>query len=199
MFLKNFIRSSVNGLIMTFPTIVFLNTVGKTSLKSALVWTALAALLNFIIKMGRHEPVVPAVAGLAIAALCAGVALATGQARAFFLLPAIILPVAIGLICVVSVCVRRPLAGLLLNGMAGGPQRWWLDKPLRRLYTNVTWVCFVVNGASGLLQRLFYTGNRLNLLGAVHISIPLVFSAIIGATVFHAKRLIDQTIERNQA
>jgi hypothetical protein len=197
MFLKNFIRSSVNGLIVAFPTIVFLNTVGKTSLKSALVWTALAALLNFIIKMVRREPVVPAVAGLAVAALCAGGALATGQARAFFLLPAIILPIAIGLICVVSVCVRRPLAGLLLNGMIGGPQRWWLDKPLRRLYSNVTWVCFVVNGASGLLQRLFYTENRVYLLGAVHISIPLIFSAIIGVTVFRAKLLIDQPTERN--
>jgi len=198
MFLNDFARSSVNGLIVAFPTIVFLNTVGKMSLRDALLWTALAALLNFAIKIVRREPIVPAVAGLAIASLCAGVALATGQARAFFLLPAIVLPIVIGLACIVSVCVRRPLAGLLLNGMAGGPRKWWLNPRLRRMYANVTWVCFVVNGASGVLQRVFYTGNRLYLLGAVHIAIPLIFSAIIGATVFHAKSLINQPTERNQ-
>jgi hypothetical protein len=198
MFLKDFVRSSVNGLIVAFPTIVFLNTVGKLSLRGALLWTALAALLNFIIKIVRREPIVPAVAGLAIASLCSGVALVTGQARAFFLLPAIVLPVAIALACIVSICARRPLAGLLLNGMAGGPQQWWLNPRLRKFYANVTWVCFLVNGASGVLQRLFYMGNRLYLLGAVHIFIPLIFSAIIGATVFHAKRIMSQPTERNQ-
>jgi len=196
MFLKNFIRSSVNGLVVAFPTIVFLNTVGRTSLRSALLWTGLAALSNFLIKMIRREPIVPAVAGLAVAALCAAVALVTGQARAFFLLPAIVLPIAIGSVCIVTVCVHRPLAGLLLNGMAGGPPQWWFDKPLRSLYTTATWVCFVVNGASGLLQRLLYTGDRLYLLGAVHVFIPLIFSAIIGVTVFYAKRLIAQPTER---
>jgi hypothetical protein len=189
MFMNRAIRSSINGLVIALPTVVFLLANDLTSLRSALLWTVLTAVSTFGFHLVRREPVRPAIAGLSIAVVCVTIALVSGQAKAFFLLPAI-LPAVIALLCLVTIFIRRPIAGLVLNRMAGGPPQWWKQIELRRVYSRASWVCFGVDALSAVLQRLFYAANKTIWLGIIHISTPPIFSVIVGVTVFYARRQI---------
>ncbi|MGE3661598.1 MAG: DUF3159 domain-containing protein, partial [Pseudonocardia sp.] len=82
--------------------------------------------------------------GIVVVAACAVVASATGEARGFFLLPAIF-PVAVVGTCLISIAVGRPLTGLLLNGLIGGPADWYRDRGLRRVHLIATWAAIGIN------------------------------------------------------
>ncbi|WP_328458953.1 DUF3159 domain-containing protein [Amycolatopsis sp. NBC_00438] len=77
-------------------------------------------------------------------------------ARGFFLIPALI-PFAVIAVCVTTVLIGRPLTGLVLNRVAGGPADWRSVPRLRRIHTVPTLTCAAVNGA---LQVSYYRGNQ---------------------------------------
>jgi hypothetical protein len=84
---------------------------------------------------------------------------------------------------------RRPLAGvLLLNRLAGGPPRWYLDGDLLRVYTQCTLVCIGVNIASTVAQIVGYVNDATWLLAALHIANPVIFTAIIAVTIVAARK-----------
>ena len=84
---------------------------------------------------------------------------------------------------------ESPLAGVILNTAAGGPNGWWEIERLRQTYySSATWACFAVNTANGLLQVRLYEANRVALLGVVHSIVPMIYAVIVSATVFRARR-----------
>jgi uncharacterized protein DUF3159 len=188
-------QAVTNGIVVALPTVVFVLVANTTSLFVAAISAAAIAITAFVLKAVRKQPLAPAVAGLSIVIACVVVALCMGQKRAFFLLPAIVLPVAIGIATVVSILIRKPLAGVVLNGVAGGPRDWQQHRELRSLYTAVTWVCFTVNAASGFLQRFFYVNNQLVGLAIVHILVPIAFSAIIAVTILQVRHRLTPPLD----
>ena len=172
------------------PTVAFVATVMVSTLTAAIVAAGITAVVVFGYRLLVKQPVRPALTGLAIAAVCAAAAALTGDTRGFFLAPTAI-TVIIVVVCLGTIAVRRPLAGLLLNRLAGGPHDWHRHRELMRVYTLCTLVCVAVNVVSTGLQIFGYIIDNTVLLAALHIINPIVFTVIIAITVVAARKAIS--------
>jgi hypothetical protein len=180
-----------SGLIVAaIPTVVFAVVNGLASLSPALLATVAAALLAFGWRLSRHEPPRQAMIGLLIAGACAAIAVFTGEARGFFLVPILIPFVAIA-ICLVSLLVRRPLAGLLLNRVAGGRPGWREDPRLLRLYSVATLVCIAVNVFNFTVQIALFLADQTAWLAVAHIVSPVLFGVVMVGTIVLARRVLS--------
>ncbi|UOZ05312.1 DUF3159 domain-containing protein [Amycolatopsis sp. WQ 127309] len=169
------------------PTVAFVAANAVGDLTAGLVTAAVTAIAAFAWRLYRRQPLRQAVLGLLLVAACAAVAAVTGEARGFFLIPALI-PFAVIAVCVTTVLIGRPLTGLILNRVAGGPADWRSVPRLRRIYTVSTLTCAAVNVVNGALQVIYYRGNQPLVLGAVHIATGPVFAVIVAVTITCVRR-----------
>lgn len=179
---------TVELLLAAAPTVAFLVADAVAgSLTPALITAGVVALAACGWRLHRREPVRKALPGVLIVAVCAAVAAATGQARGFFLVPTLV-PFAVIAVCLATLAVGRPLTGLLLNRLAGGPADWYRLARLRRVHTLATLACVAVNVVNAFVQVIFYRANNTLVLGAAHIATGPVFAAIVAVTVVSARR-----------
>ena len=179
---------NVSAMISTaLPTIAFAAVATTSSLTIAAVAATVTALGTLVYRVLVRQPLRPAVLGLVVGGVCAAIAASTGDARGFFLAPTAITVVII-LVCLLTVVARRPLAGMLLNRLAGGPTLWYLNGDLLRVYTQCTLICVIVNIASVIAQIVGYLDDATWLLAALHIANPVIFTAIIAATLVAARK-----------
>jgi hypothetical protein len=174
-------------IVTALPAVLFVAADALSSLDPALATAGAAAIAGFAWRLRRRQPLRQALAGLLIVAACAGVAAITGQERGFFLIPALI-PFAVIAVCAASVAARRPLTGVLLNRVAGGPARWREIGPLRRVYTITTLAAAAVNVVNAAVQAVFYLGNDPVVLAAAHIATGPVFAVLVAVTILLARR-----------
>jgi hypothetical protein len=178
----------ISGMIVTAaPTVAFVAADALSSLHPALVTAAAVAIGAFAWRLRSRRSLRQALAGLLLVAACAGVAAITGQERGFFLIPALI-PFAVIAVCVGSVLAGRPLTGVLLNRVSGGPAGWRQIDRLRRVYVISTLVCAAVNVVNATLQAVFYLADDPLVLAAAHIATGPVFAAIAAITIVLARR-----------
>jgi hypothetical protein len=184
---------AVELLLAAAPTLAFLVADAVAgSLTPALIAAGVVAMAACGWRLYRREPVRKALPGVLIVAVCAAVAAATGQARGFFLVPTLV-PFAVIAVCLATLAVGRPLTGLLLNRLAGGPADWHRLTRLRRVHTLSTLACIAVNVVNAFVQVLFYRANNTLVLGAAHIATGPIFAAIVAVTVVSARRAIRAT------
>ncbi|WP_309056972.1 DUF3159 domain-containing protein [Streptomyces sp.] len=169
------------------PTIAFVAAEAVAGLGTALVALAVTAVLACAVRLARREPPGAAVAGVLVAAVCAGVAAVAGEARAFFL-PTTLLPAVFVAAHVVSLIARRPLLGIVVNPLVGGPSAWREHRELRRVYTVSTLVILVMAGANLLVRVLFYLESQLAVLAAIQVGVPALFAVHFAVTVVLARR-----------
>jgi hypothetical protein len=185
----------LSGIIVTaLPTVVFVVVNALASLYPGLIAAGLIAIGAFGWRMYRRQSLRQSLIGLLIVAACAGVAAVTGQARGFFLIPALI-PFVVIAVCVGSVLAGRPLTGLVLNRVSGGPAEWREIPRLRRVYVISTLVCAAVNVVNATLQAVFYFANDPFVLAAAHIATGPIFAVIVAVTVLSARRVLAATTD----
>lgn len=178
----------IGWLVAAAPGLTFVAVDALASLGPAL-WAAGAAVAAaFGYQLARRERPQPAVLGLLLAGVGAATAAATGEARGFFLLPALI-PVVVIVVCVGSVLAGRPLTGLVLNRVPGGPPDWYVHPRLRRVHAVATLVCAAVNVVNATLQAVFYLADDPAVLAVTHAATAPVFAAIATVTVVRARRV----------
>lgn len=176
------------GMIVTAaPGIAFVAADAVSSLYPALAVALTVAAAGLAWRLARHQGLWQALAGLAVVAACAAVAAITGQERGFFLLPALV-PFAVIAVCLASVLAGRPLTGVILNRVSGGPPGWREVPRLRRVYVLSTLVCAAVNVVNGAVQAVFYVANEPAVLAAAHAATGPVFAVIAALTVVFARR-----------
>lgn len=101
----------------SLPTVAFIvaNAVGGLNTG---VWAALGiALLVFALRLARRESVQQAISGLFGVAIAVAIAVASGQARDYFVL-GIVRNLGIGVLLFGSILVRRPLVGVIAEFLA---------------------------------------------------------------------------------
>lgn len=173
------------------PTVAFLvvNALGETT-AAAVAAAAVVALGAFAWRLYRREPLRKAAPGVLIVAVCASAAAVTGQARGFFLVPTLV-PFVVIVVCLATIAVGRPLTGIVLNRIAGGPPSWHQLRSLRRVYTASTAVCVAVNVVNAVVQVVFYRADNPVVLGIAHIATGPVFGVIVAVTLLLARREIN--------
>ncbi|MCD2196762.1 DUF3159 domain-containing protein [Actinomycetospora endophytica] len=173
------------------PTAVFVVTSALTELPAAVIAAGVTAVGAFAYRLARHEPLGGALAGLGVVVVCAVAAAVTGEARGFFLLPAA-LPGVVVVICLGSLVARRPVTGLLLNRLAGGPVHWPRRRDLLRVYDVTTVIAVAVNLVNFALQAVFYAADQTAVLAVAHVATGPVFAALVAGTVVAVRRRLPR-------
>jgi hypothetical protein len=171
------------------PGMVFVAVNAFTGLTTAIIAASIAALLGLGLRLIRRDSVRSALAGIVIVAACAIVAALTGEARGFFLLPAMI-PFAVIVVCLVTILGRRPLTGLLLNTVTGGPPDWYHDRGLRRVHLAATWAAIGINVVNAALQVVFYSRNDTAVLAVAHVATGPIFATLVAVTVIAVRKTL---------
>ncbi|MBB2903250.1 hypothetical protein FHR75_004092 [Kineococcus radiotolerans] len=180
------------------PTIAFVVADAAAGLVPALIALLVTAVAACVVRLVRRESPGAAAAGLLVAAVCAGVAAVTGQARGFFL-PAMVVPVLFVLAYTASLLARRPLMGFVVNPLAGGPRTWRTHRPLRRLYTASTVVGLGLAGLTLAARVVFYLADQPAALAVVQVASTTSFALHFAATVVLARRSAGGPVDAGAA
>lgn len=147
------------------------------------------SLAGAVLRLVRRDGLRAAGLGLAITAACAVVATVTGEARAFFLLPALV-PFAVVAVCLTTMSVRRPLTGLLLNRISGGPGDWYRRPRILRVHQVGTLCAVLINVVNAVVQVVFYAAGDTVVLAVAHVATGPVFAALASAVLVAARRAV---------
>ncbi|WNM33575.1 DUF3159 domain-containing protein [Streptomyces sp. Li-HN-5-11] len=164
------------------PTLAFVAAYGADGLRTALVATTAAGALVLGCGLWARRYLQHAAVGALLAVTCAAVAVGTGQARGFFLLP-MLLPAAASAACLLSVPAGRPLAGMVANRVVGGPPHWRAHRPLHRFYRWMTVGIGLVCLASLAAQAALYSRAQIAWLGVLHVVMGALWPGITAATL----------------
>ncbi|WP_328305768.1 DUF3159 domain-containing protein [Actinomycetospora sp. NBC_00405] len=176
-------------LVAAAPAVAFVVADALGGLTWAFVALAVAAPVVFGVRLARRESLRGALIGLAVAGVCAAVAAFSGEARAFFLLPTLI-PAVLGVVFLASVLVRRPVTGMLLNRLAGGPADWQDHARLLRVYTLTTLAGVVLHVLNLALRGVAYLADQPAVLAALGVAAAPLFAALAAVTLVAARRAI---------
>lgn len=163
------------------PVAVFVVVNIVSSLQPALIAALAAGVVIAIWRIVRKQPLQPAVSGLFGVGVAAFIAYRTGEARGFYL-PGLIYSAVFALAFLVSVIVRRPLAGVVWHGINGDGQSWRKDPRLLRAYTYASLLWTLVFVARLVVQGLLYQADEATWLGIARLAMgyPLIGIALLG-------------------
>lgn len=179
----------VQGIVASsIPVAVFVLVNLLFAVQPAVIAALAAGVAIAVWRIVRRQPLQPAVSGLLGVGVAAFIAYRTGEARGFYL-PGLIYSAAFGLAFLVSVLVRRPLAGLIWHGINGDGQGWRRDPALLRAYTWASLLWTLVFAARLVVQGLLYNADEETWLGVARLAMgyPLVGVALLG-TVWAVRR-----------
>jgi hypothetical protein len=175
--------------VATAPSLVFVAVNALASLYPAIAAAGATALAGLGYRLVRRQSPKSALVGFAVVAICAVVAAVTGQARGFFLVPALI-PFAVVLLCAATIVARRPLTGLLLNRITGGPPDWYRNRGLRRVHLVATGTAIAINVVNAAVQTVFYGRGDTVVLAVAHTATGPIFATLAAVTVVAARRTL---------
>jgi hypothetical protein len=179
----------VQGIVAsTIPVAVFVVVNVVSSLQPALIAALAAGVLVAVYRVVRKQALQPAVSGLLGVGVAAFIAYRTGEARGFYL-PGLLFSAFFGLAFLVSVLVRRPLAGVIWHGVNGEGQGWRRDPRLLRAYTWASLLWTLVFAARVVVQGWLYNADEATWLGIARLAMgyPLIGVALVG-TVWAVRR-----------
>ncbi|RAJ56627.1 uncharacterized protein DUF3159 [Streptomyces sp. Amel2xB2] len=135
----------------------------------AAIGTAIAVALAITgLRLVRKEPVYPALSGLFGVAIAAFIAWKTGSAKGFFL-TGIWSNIALCAVFLLSVLLRKPLAGIVWGTLNGTGTTWLKDKPSRHYYDIATLTLVAVFAARSAVWQWLYDDDRTGWLAVARI------------------------------
>ena len=172
----------------TAPTIAFVVADAAAGLSVAFVALGVTAVAACVVRLVRRESPGAALAGLVVAGVCAAVAALAGEARAFFL-PTMVLPPIFVLVYIVSLAVGRPLMGIMINPLAGGPRHWRQHPALRRVYVISSLIGLLMAAANLLARIVFYLADQPGVLAGIQVGGTTLFATHFAVTLVIARRV----------
>jgi len=146
-----------SGLPFVIFTIVYLVTDNdlETTLYASVGTAAVIAVLRLI----RRQSLQQVLSGLIGIGIAAFLAKRTGNADNFFL-PGIITNAVYASVCLISIAIRRPLMGYVIEAMRGRDMSWVKDHEAHRLFSTITWLWVLIFGLRvAIMFPLFLLGQ----------------------------------------
>jgi hypothetical protein len=174
------------------PPLVF---VGVEAL-AGLRWAAGASIgLAIVLVAGRllrRQRLLYAVSGLGGALLGVGFALWSGGAEAYFV-PGIVGSAALGVACVGSILVRRPLIALTSAAIYRWPLPWYWHPRVRPAYSEITWVWAALYLAKAAIQAVLVEQRAVGVLAVVRIATGWpAFALLLVCTYAYVRWRLDR-------
>ncbi|HKS47594.1 MAG TPA: DUF3159 domain-containing protein [Amycolatopsis sp.] len=189
----------VSGLIYSsVPVVVFVLANWLFGLQVG-IWSAVgSAVAITVLRVVRKEPLQPAISGFFGVAIAAFIAYRTGSAKGFFLFGIWASLVYCG-VFVLSILVRRPLAGVIWNFLNGTGKAWLSDKPSRFGYDVATLALAFVFGARFVVQRWLYEADYTGWLAFAKIAMGYPLYGLALLVVVWAVRRSDKRLKELEA
>ncbi|MFI6347404.1 DUF3159 domain-containing protein [Streptomyces sp. NPDC050560] len=168
------------AVISALPVLAFVFANSAYGLKAATGVGVGFVVAGAVALLVRKEPVKPALSGLLGVAIVSLITWKTGSAKGYFLI-GIWSNLVLGAIFLISVIVRRPLAGLVWGAFNGTRTTWLEDKPSRRYYTIATLSLVTVFLARFAVQQWLYDGDHTGWLAVTRLLMgyPLLALALL--------------------
>ncbi|MFJ1746539.1 DUF3159 domain-containing protein [Streptomyces sp. NPDC088116] len=169
------------GLVyMALPVVAFVVANSAFGLTAAIGTAIGVGVAISVLRLVRKEPLQPALSGLFGVAVAAFVSWKTGSAKGFFL-TGIWSNFALGLLFLLSVLVRRPLAGVVWGALNGTGTAWLKDKLSRRYYDIATLTLVGVFAVRFAVWQWLYDEDRTGWLAVAKIAMgyPLLALALL--------------------
>jgi hypothetical protein len=179
----------IGVLLAAAPSLVFVAVNAVWSLYPAIIAAAVTAVTGLGYRLVRRQPVTSALVGIGVVVVCAVAAAITGQARGFFLVP-LLIPFAVILICLATIVVRRPLTGLILNRVTGGPADWYRHRGLLKVHLIATGTAVVINVINATVQVIFYGRGDTLILAVAHTATGPIFATLVAVTIVAVRRTL---------
>ncbi|MBQ1020188.1 DUF3159 domain-containing protein [Micromonospora sp. D93] len=171
------------------PGLVFVAVNVVATLYPAIIAAAAAAVAGLGFRLARRQSPRSALIGILVVTVCAVVAAVTGDARGFFLVPTLI-PFAVIMACLATIIARRPLTGLLLNRVTGGPRDWYRNTALRRVHLAATSAAIGINVINAAVQVIFYERGDTVVLAVAHAATGPVFATLVAVTIVAVRKTL---------
>ncbi|MFI5808189.1 DUF3159 domain-containing protein [Streptomyces sp. NPDC051561] len=169
------------GMVYTMlPIVAFVLANAALGLMPAIFTAVGVGVALSVLRLVRKEPVQPALSGLFGVAVASFVAWKTGSAKGYFLL-GIWSSLALGAVFLLSVLVRRPLAGIVWGALNSTGTAWLKDKPSVRYYDIATLALTGVFAARFVVQQWLYEEDSTGWLAFARIAMgyPLLALALL--------------------
>ena len=191
----------VSGMLYSsLPVVVFvIVNLATKNLMAAIISALVAAVVIGVVlavRKGTIQPAISAVFGVGIAAF---IAYKTGEAKGFFLF-GIWQSIVYGGAFLLSIILRRPLAGVIWTFLNGRDRSWREDKATVRDYDIATFVWALVFFARFVVQRWLYDEDQVAWLAVAKLAMgyPLMAVALL-ATVWAVRRADKRLKESEEA
>jgi hypothetical protein len=185
----------MTGLVYTMlPIVAFVLASSAFGLTAAIGTAVGVALAISVLRLMRKEPLQPALSGLFGVTVAAFVSWKTGSAKGFFL-TGIWSNFALGVLFLLSVLVRRPLAGVVWGALNGSGTAWLKDKPSRHYYDIATLTLVGVFALRVAVWQWLYDEDRTGWLAAARIAMGYPLLALALLVVLWAGRRSGQRLK----
>lgn len=175
-----------SGLPFLVFTIVYLAT--DRNLQVAIYAALGTAAILALLRLARKQSLRQVLAGLLGIAIAAFIARRTGNADNFFL-PGILTNAAYTAACLVSILVKRPLLGYVLETMRGNDMSWVKDKKQHKLFSTITWLWTLMFGIRvAIMLPLYFLGQT----AALGTSKILLGYPLFALAIFLTYRLLTE-------
>jgi hypothetical protein len=146
-----------SGLPFVIFTIVYLVT--DNDLETTLYASVGTAAVIAVLRLVRRQSLQQVLSGLIGIGIAAFLAKRTGNADNFFL-PGIITNAVYASVCLISIAIRRPLLGYVIEAMRGRDMSWVKDHEAHRLFSTITWLWVLIFGLRvAIMFPLFLLGQ----------------------------------------
>lgn len=175
-----------SGLPFLVFTIAYLSTDRnlEVTLYAALGTAAILALL----RLARRQSLQQVLAGLFGIAIAAFIARRTGNADNFFL-PGILTNAAYAAACLISILIKRPLLGYVLEAMRGNDMSWVKNHKKHKLFSTITWLWTLIFGIRVAIMLPLYFLGQTAALGTLKI---LLGYPLFALAIFVTYRLLTK-------
>ena len=189
----------VSGMVYSALPVTVYATVSALSGRVPAIITALVtAAAVFGWQLLRRESVRPALWGFVGVAVCALLALVTGQAKDFYL-PGIWISLTSAIVMTGSILVGRPLVGVIWAWATGNDSTWRQVPGVRLVFTVVTAVLAAVSWSRFLVQNYLYDTGQEGLLAVARLAMGWPLFVVTTTLVLLSARYALRALPRSAA
>jgi len=155
-----------SGLPFLVFTVAYLVT--DRDLETTLYASVGTAAILAVLRLLRRQSLQQVVSGLIGIGIAAFLARRTGNADNFFL-PGIITNAAYASVCLISIAIRKPLLGYVIEAMRGRDMSWVKNPQSLRLFSTITWLWTLMFGIRVAIMFPLYLLGQTAALGTLKI------------------------------